>query len=170
MRERIIKQCVVVSLLLTIVLAGAELLRAQDDSAVKRSIVGVWLGQLQRRDCTSNNPMGPPSPGIISFQKGGTASSASTLPTAQPPLPTPFLQTSGYGVWEQLNAFNYTVAIVSMKLNSDGTFGNYTKLRGSISLSDSGDQFTWVGTGEFVTADGTVLMTTCNTINANRFE
>ena len=135
----------------------------------KRSIVGVWLAQLQGRNCTTGDPVGPSAPGLMTFAEGGTLSETATIPPPNP-FPSPFFRSPGHGIWDRQNWENYTAAIVLQRLNADGTFAGRTRIRLTIQLMDSGNGFTWTGTGELVAPDGTVIGTSCNTGSAVRFE
>jgi hypothetical protein len=155
--------------------AGQELrgtTSSQNPSAdlSRRSIVGVWLTQLQGRNCSTGDPIGPLAPGLITFAKDGTLSETATIPMLPNPLPVPFFRSPGHGVWDRQNWENYTAAIVLQRLNADGTFAGRTRIRAAIQLLASGDDFTWTGSGEHAAPDGTVFATTCNTLTAVRFE
>lgn len=135
----------------------------------KRSLVGVWLTQLQGRNCSTGDPVGPLAPGLITFAEGGTLAETATIP-APNPFPVPFVRSPGHGVWDRQNWENYTAAIVLQRLNADGTFAGRTRISLTILLMEGGNEFTWTGTGELVAPDGTVLMTSCNTGSGVRFE
>ncbi len=179
MKNSLTKTFVRTSMLALMLLAGAAIsisaqelkgaTSSQDLGFSKRSIVGVWLTQLQGRNCSTGDPVGPLAPGLITFAGGGTLSETATIPPPNP-FPAPFFRSPGHGVWDRQNWENYTAAIVLQRLNADGTFAGRTRIRLTIQLLESGNELTWTGTGELVAPDGTVLMTTCNTGSAIRFE
>ncbi len=136
-------------------------------TSFKKSIVGVWLWQLQGRDCTSGAPLGGSAPGVLTFATGGTLSETTTVPT---PIGVPFFRSPGHGFWDKQNAVNYTAAFILQRLSADGSFAGRTILRGTIQLSENDDEFTWTGSGEVLAPNGTVLLNTCNTATAVRFE
>jgi hypothetical protein len=134
----------------------------------RRHIEGVWIWQLQGQDCVNGTPMGPQSPGLVTFAAGGTLSETTTIP--QQANPTPFFRSPGHGTWERYNWEHYAAAFVLQRLNADGTFAGRTVLRGEIQLTDGGNGFVWSGRGEFMAPNGTVILTTCNSATGVRFE
>lgn len=135
-----------------------------------RHLQGVWFWQLQGRDCTAGTPIGNPAPGLLTFAAGGTLSETSTVPMPPVPLTALFLRSPGHGTWERQNWEYYTAGFVLQRLNPDGTFAGWTRLRGRIQLREGGTEFAWTGTGELIAPNGTVLLNTCNSASAVRFE
>jgi hypothetical protein len=179
MKKSLLKTLVRSSMLALMLMAGTSFyVSAQDPKGTaenlaenfsKRSIAGVWLTQLQGRNCSTGDPIGPSAPGLITFAAGGTLSETATIPPPNP-FPSPFFRSPGHGIWDRQNWENYTAAIILQRLNADGTFAGRTRIRATIQLMESGNEFTWTGAGELIAPDGTVVATTCNTLSAVRFE
>ena len=139
----------------------------------KRSIEGVWVVQVQRRDCQTGTPMGPAGRGLLTFANGGTVNetTAPPAPPIPPPVPPPpFFRSPGHGVWQRLNWENYAVAIINQRLNPDGTFAGWTRLRASFQLAESGTEITSTGSFEFIDPSGNQTSSGCSTSTGTRFE
>jgi hypothetical protein len=135
-----------------------------------RSIEGVWLLQVQRRDCQTGNPIGPAGHGLLTFASGGTISETTAPPAGPAPLPTPFFRSPGHGVWQRLNWEKYTAAIINQRLNADGTFAGWTRLRATFQLRENGNEITSTGSFEFIDPSGNAAPPGCSTSTGTRFE
>ena len=132
----------------------------------KKSIQGVWLIVVQRKDCQTSNPMGPPGRGLVTFADGGTLSE-----TAAPGVtPVPFLRSAGHGVWERNGWSHYPATIISQRLNADGSFAGWTKLVATFQLSENGNTFTASGSFEVIEPNGNVSLTGCSTTTGTRLQ
>lgn len=136
----------------------------------KRSIQGVWLVQVQQRNCQTGDPIGPAGHGLLTFAEGGTINETTAPPAPLVPLPIPFFRSPGHGIWERHNWEHYTAAIINQRLNADGTFAGCTRLRANFQLMESSNEFTSTGSFELINPSGTVIFTGCSTSTGTRFD
>src|SRR6266850_7509931 len=74
--------------------------------APERTIQGAWRTMVTGVNCQTGDPLGPPFPGLFTFNKGGTMSEYGIGPGGNPALRSP-----GHGVWEQAHGwqgYSYT--------------------------------------------------------------
>jgi hypothetical protein len=136
-----------------------------DDS--KKSLEGVWLTQVQRINCDTGDPIALPGQGLITFARDGTLSET-TAPSG--PQPMPFLRGPGHGVWDQHSQREYTVTIINQRLNPDGSFAGWSKVRGTFYVAKNGNEFTAASAFEIIDPNGNVLFMGCSTVTGTRFQ
>jgi len=77
---------------LAILIVGTSLQAQSKESQSANRIVGAWETSVQPRNCETGDPLGPPFPGVITFNQGGTVAEYGANPM------TPY-RTPGHGVW-----------------------------------------------------------------------
>ncbi len=130
-------------------------------NAPDRTIVGVWLTTVTQRNCQTGEPVAPPVQGLSTFNEGGTmAEFAGSSPLRSP----------GHGIWQASNPFHPTFAFTLLRFNADGTFGGRTVVRQTVSLAQSGNNYTTTGTVEIFAPNGMLVGMGCATATATRFQ
>ena len=108
-------------------------------------------------NCQTGDPLGPPFPGLFTFNKGGTMSEYGIGPGSSPALRSP-----GHGVWLRERGWqNYSFTFTFYRYNSSGVFIGSQKVTAALELGESGDEFTTHSTVEVLDANGNVIATFC---------
>jgi len=134
---------------------------ADSPNAPDRTIVGVWQTTVTQRNCMTGEPVAPSVQGVFTFNEGGTlAEFAGSSP----------LRSQGHGIWEASNPFHPTLAFTLLRFNAEGTFGGRTVVRLTVSLAQSGNNYTTTGTVEIFAPNGMLVGMGCATSTATRFQ
>ncbi len=128
----------------------------------KRSIVGVWVSQLTRRNCETGAPIVATSQIQFTFARGGTL-----LETIVPTI----FRSAGNGIWKREHGWNeYSFALRFMRYDAAGAFVGSAVVRGAITLDETGDNYTSTATNDILDVNGNIIASGCATSVANRFE
>jgi len=142
--------------------AFGNAIAATDAGAVAAApdpIIGVWNSTATIKDCNSGAVAGSFT-GFATFNSGGTAIFANSRPPAS--------QSSGMGTWKRADGNNYTLALIFMRFNADGTLAGTQTAKVSRTLSDDGNSYTGVISGQVIDLNGKVIATTCATDAGSR--
>ena len=133
--------------------------RAQSDSKDVSSIEGVWRTVVTPRICATGNPLPITFPGILMFEKGGTATGTSTAVT------------SAYGLWNRdPGEHKYSFALLSFRYDPTGTLLGTRRIDQAVVLGEDGDSFVSSGTFEDRDLAGNVAASGCSTSTGSRFQ
>jgi hypothetical protein len=155
--------CALVSLVTAVTLSTSGVASAQ---APERTIQGVWRTMVTPVNCQTGDPLGPPFPGLFTFNKGGTMSEYGIGPGSSPALRSP-----GHGVWQHEQSWqDYSFTFTFYRYNSSGVFIGSQKVTAALELGESGDEFTTHSTVEVLDANGNVIATFCAVNAGTRFE
>lgn len=128
----------------------------------RRSIVGVWITQVTRRDCATGAPIGAVSNIQNTFAKGGTM-----LETV---VHTPF-RSQGNGIWKREHGWNeYSAAFRFMRFDAAGAFVGSVVVRVALTLDATGDNYTSTATNDILDANGNIIASGCATSVGTRFQ
>jgi hypothetical protein len=133
----------------------------QDNNGHEPSLVGVWVTQVTRRNCDTGDPIGTSRP-QNTFAEGGTS-----LETIGPTN----LRSPGNGIWKREHGWNeYSFALRFMRFDAAGVFVGSGIVRGTITLDDTGDNYTSTATNDVLDVNGNVIASGCATSVATRFK
>ena len=131
--------------------------QAQDES---RTLVGVWVNQVTLRNCQTGTPLG----GFQTqntFAKGGTH-----LETVAPSI----FRSYGNGLWKRKQGWNqYSLIQRFMRYDAAGAFIGSGVVRATITLDETGNNYTSTATNDFLDVNGNVIASGCATSAATRF-
>jgi hypothetical protein len=134
--------------------------------AHERTIQGVWRTMVTPVNCQTGDPLGPPFPGLFTFNKDGTMSEYGIGPGSSPALRSP-----GHGVWEHGQGWqDYSFTFTFYRYNASGVFIGSQKVTATVELGDSGDEFATHSVVEVLDANGNVIATFCARAAGTRFE
>ena len=153
---------------LILLLVGGTQMFGNDQHSEKhhRTIQGAWRTMVTGVNCQTGDPLGPPFPSLLTFNKGGTMSEYGINPGSSPALRSP-----GHGVWQhELSWQDYSYAFTFYRYNSSGVFIGSQRVRSALELGVSGDEFTTHAAVEILDANGNVITTFCAAAAGTRFE
>jgi len=117
-------------------------------------------------NCQTGDPVGPPFPGLFTFNKGGTMSEYGIGPGSSPALRSP-----GHGVWEREHGWqNYSFTFTFYRYDATGVFIGSQKVAATLELGASGDEFTTHSVVQVLDVNGNVIATFCARAVGTRFE
>lgn len=138
---------------------------AKDDGAMepaksgRHNIVGTWQTVVTPRNCQNGDPVAPPFPGILTFNKGGTLSGTSATVAA------------AFGIWDRHHgADEFALAFVSLRFSPTGVFLGTQRVRQTATLNAAGNGFTSTGTVQVLDPNGVVVGSGCASSVGTRFE
>lgn len=132
-------------------------------NADERSIVGTWRTTIVRRSCESGAPEAT-FQGVLTFNSGGTLIGDSTVVG-------PAIKSVSYGVWQREHGWNdNSFSFMFYRFNSDGTVAGSQVVRQSLTLSESGEQFTTTGNFEVLDLNDVPIASACATSTGVRFK
>lgn len=133
----------------------------QIDEAPERSLVGVWLTQVTRRNCDTGEPIAAAGRIQVTFAEGGTL-----LETIGPSI----LRSPGNGIWKREQGWNeYSYALRFMRFDAAGVFVGSGVVRAAITLDETGDNYISTATNDVLDAAGNVISSGCATSVSTRF-
>lgn len=153
--------------LLVLVVLGVALTTVAQEAAPERGLEGAWVATFTPRSCATGEPLGVPVfQALLTFHKGGTISvwsQQSTITVTRSPF---------HGTWERAQGWNeYSMKYVGLQYNlTTGAFGGRQEARGSLVLSESGNEFTAESISTVFFASGAPPASACSTSVATRFE
>ena len=134
-------------------------IRAQDPP--QRSLVGVWLTEVTRRNCETGEPIGT-SRSQNTFAKGGTL-----LETIGPSIS----RSPGNGIWKHESGWNeYSFAVRFMRYDAAGSLVGSGVVRAHFTLDETGDHHTSTATNDVLDVNGNVIGSGCATSVSTRFQ
>ena len=132
----------------------------QSDEGHERSLVGVWVTLVTRRNCDTGEPIGT-SRIQVTFAEGGTF-----LETIGPNI----LRSPGNGIWKREHGWNeYSYALRFMRYDAAGVFVGSGVVRAAITLDETGDHYTSTATNDVLDVNGNVIASGCATSVSTRF-
>jgi len=166
MKEKnVMKRMTVTSItlaIMAIVIAFAmsrSTIRAQNPP--ERSLVGVWLTQVTRRNCDTGEPIAATNRIQVTFAEGGTF-----LETIGPSI----FRSPGNGIWKREHGWNeYSSALRFMRFDAAGSFIGSGVVRAALTLDETGDHYTSTATNDVLDVNGNVIGSGCATSVSTRF-
>ncbi|MDL9997543.1 hypothetical protein QTI24_02935 [Variovorax sp. J22P240] len=122
-------------------------------------IVGVWDSTATGKDCNTGAALAS-FKGFGMFNAGGTASFDNSRP--------PTSQGSAFGTWKRESGSDYTLTLVFMRFNPDGTLAGTQKAKVTRTLSADGNSYTGTIAGQIIDAAGNVTASYCATDSGSR--
>lgn len=122
-------------------------------------IVGVWDSIATGKDCTTGAVLGS-FKGLAVINSGGMASFDNSRP--------PSTQSAAFGTWKREGRDNYTLTLVFMRFNPDGTLAGTQKAKVSRTLSEGGNSYSGTIAGQVLDAAGNVVSSYCATDAGSR--
>ena len=149
----------VVILMISVVPVTAQSLTAQGE-APERSLVGVWLTQVTRRNCDTGEPIAT-NRTQLTFAEGGTFLETIGPSTSRSP---------GNGIWKREHGWNeYSYALRFMRYDAAGVFVGSGVVRAALTLDETGDHYTATATNDVLDVNGNVIGSGCATSVSTRF-
>jgi hypothetical protein len=134
-------------------------IRAQD--APERSLVGVWVTEVTRRNCDTGEPIAT-NRIQVTFAEGGTF-----LETIGPSI----IRSPGNGIWKREHGWNeYSSTQRFMRYDAAGSFVGSGVVRAAITLDETGDHYTSTATNDVLDVNGNVIASGCATSVSTRFQ
>ena len=124
---------------------------------------GSWDVKVTLLNCQSGLPVGPTTPSMLTFMRGGTMQEIGTRIS-------PSLRAPGHGIWGYQSRGHYTATFQFFRFNADGTLAGRQIVRQEILLSNDGNSFTSSATARVLDAGGNVITNNCSSGVATRFE
>ena len=149
----------VVILMISVVPVIAQSVTAQSE-APERSLEGVWVTQVTRRNCETGEPIGATSQTQLTFANGGTL-----LETVGPSI----LRSPGNGIWKREHGRKYSFAQRFMRFDAAGSFVGSGVVRVALTLDETGDHYTSTATNDVLDVNGNVIGSGCATSVSTRF-
>ena len=135
-------------------------------NASERTIEGVW--RTEARHVTVKQTCSVPFAirGLFTFNEGGTMSEFGVAPGS-----TPALRSPGHGVWQREHGWqDYSLAFTYYRYDASGAFMGSQKVRATLELGASGDEFTGKSAVEVLDANDNLIATVCAAAVGTRFE
>ena len=149
------------ALALLVLVGGMQIsVLGQSDAAPERSLVGVWLTQVTRRNCDTGEPIAAPGRIQLTFAEGGTF-----LETIGPSI----FRSPGNGIWKRESGNEYSIALRFMRFDAAGVFVGSGIVRANITLDETGDNSTSTATNDVLDVNGNVIASGCATSVSTRF-
>jgi hypothetical protein len=151
----------VVILMISVVSVIAQSVTAQSE-APERSLVGVWVTQVTRRNCETGEPIAATGRIQLTFAEGGTF-----LETIGPSI----FRSPGNGIWKREHGWNeYSYALRFMRFDAAGSFIGSGVVRATLTLDETGDHYTATATHDVLDVNGNVIGSGCATSVSTRFQ
>lgn len=135
--------------------------------APDRSLEGVWLVTITPRICAT----GAPIP-TAAFEALYTFHNDSTMLVSFRNNSLTLERTAAHGLWGRDRGWNhYSFKFIHIRRDvSTGAFAGKQESEGPLVLSDSGDEFTTIGSTTVFDANGNPVGTSCSTSAGSRFQ
>ena len=156
----------VIAALVFVTIASAQGNQHQQSLADnERTIQGVWRTVVTPRNCQTGDAILTLA-GLFTFNQGGTLSEYGIGPGSSPALRSP-----GHGVWQREHGWqDYSFAFTYYRYNASGLFLGSQKVRATLELAPSGDEFASRSLVETLDVNDAVIGTGCATAVGTRFE
>jgi hypothetical protein len=157
---------------LTAALAAVAILALAETAAAQARLEGVWAVSIQRRDCQTTAPLGPPVRALVTFDQGNTVTETNGALAFSPGQ-----RSIGHGTWSQTGGATFTDRTATMLLfdtaantppGSPGFQAGWEVTSHTITLS--GDSFTATGTAQFFNLNREVYRSACVSRSGERFK
>ena len=138
---------------------------AQSTPAVERHLEGVWIVTTTPRDCVSGNPFPQAAfDGLFTFHEDGTMSAwvqnAAISVTRSP----------SHGIWEQTAGWSdHSFEFIHLRYDLAGVYLGRQVATGTLSLSDTGNEFTTQSATGVFDLNGNRIGGGCATATGVRF-
>ena len=166
MKNRFMQTTVGTFLALLMLFGGTQLVSAQDGEG-QDSLEGVWRVTITPRNCVTGVPIPTAAfAALFTFHKGGTLSVSlqnSTITITRSP---------GHGLWQREQGWgDYSFKFVHLRFDlATGAFLASQVGRGTLRLSESGDEFTTDSQTQVFDVNGHLTITGCANSVGTRFE
>jgi len=153
-------------LALLMLFGGTQLVSAQDGEGQER-LEGVWQVTTTPRNCVTGVPI-PTTPFefLFTFHKGGTMSAS--LQNS----PITITRSPGHGLWQREHGEgDYSFKFVHLRFDlATGAYLGRQVARGTLRLSERGNQFTTDSQNQVFDVNGHLTSTGCANAVGTRFE
>jgi hypothetical protein len=131
----------------------------------EKTIEGVWRTVVTFRNCQTGDPLASIQ-GVFTFHEGGTMSEFGVGPGSNPALRSP-----GHGLWQRAHGWqDYEYTFFHYRYNASGVLLGTQRIRATLQLAASGDEFTAVSASQALDTDDNVLGNFCTTSVGRRFD
>lgn len=127
----------------------------QNAHAPEKTVVGSWF-------VTVTPTVLPPFVGLTTFSADGGLSETNALTLASS------LESPGHGQWIRIKPRRYAVTFVNLEVNPDGSFAGIGKVRSTITLGQTGNDWSGTFQVELLDPDGNLLFSDNGTVSATR--
>lgn len=124
-------------------------------------IVGMWDAIVTIRVCSTGAPIRS-FPALGLFNTGGTFNNTDTQ--------NPATVSSVWGTWSHAGRNQYDFAFKLFRFNAAGEYIGTTVVRQTLTMGESGDEYTSEGTSALYDVNGNQIATGCSTTVAQRFQ
>ncbi len=166
MKNRFMQIIVGTFLALLMLFGGTQLVSAQDGEG-QDSLEGVWRVTITPRNCVTGVPIPTAAfATLFTFHKGGTQS------VSLPNSPITITRSLGHGLWQREHGGgDYSFKFVHLRYDlATGAFLGSQVARGTLRLSERGDQFTTNSQNQVFDVNGHLTITSCANSVGTRFE
>ncbi len=133
--------------------------------SLEKTIEGVWRTVVTFRNCQTGDPLAS-FQGVFTFHEGGTMSEFGVGPGSNPALRSP-----GHGLWRRAQGWqDYEYTFFHYRYNATGGLLGTQRIRATLQLGPSGDEFTAVSASQALDTDDNVLGNFCTTSVGRRFD
>ena len=133
--------------------------------SLEKTIEGVWRTVVTFRNCQTGDPLAS-FQGVFTFHEGGTMSEFGVGPGSNPALRSP-----GHGLWRRAQGWqDYEYTFFHYRYNATGVLLGTQRIRATLQLGPSGDEFTAVSASQALDTDDNVLGNFCTTSVGRRFD
>ncbi len=166
MKNTFLKTTVGTFLALLMLFGGTQLVSAQDGEG-QDSLEGVWRVRLRPRNCVTGVPIPTAeAEALLTYHKGGTLSAwaqNSTITITRSP---------SHGLWQREHGRgDYSFKFVHLRYDlATGAYLGSQVARGTLRLSERGDQFTTDAQSQLFDVNGHLTITGCSNSVGTRFE
>ncbi len=134
--------------------------------AREKTIEGVWRLTVTPRNCQTGLPAAPAFRSVFMFNKGGTMDAYGVGPGQTPALVSP-----EYGLWQREQGWqDYSFKFLVYRYNTSGVYVGWNRIRATLELGESGDDFTTNAAIEVFDANDNLIGNGCATSVGTRFE
>jgi hypothetical protein len=134
MKSTTLKKLKDVTIALAFALVVQATIAAQEGGVPERGLAGVWEVTTTPRDCATGEPIPAAAfEGLYTFHKDGTLTSWYSSGTPS----------TGQGLWRLEHGWSdYSFRLVRILRSTTGVFSGKSEIGGTLTLSESGDQYT----------------------------
>ena len=154
------RRCFMVALVLT-ALSQPSFARGaadeKDSGHEPKTIVGAWFNTVQPTQ----------RPAFVGL--GNFSSDGGVVNTTSDSLPFP-TETPGFGRWTKTGPQTYAITFFTLVGAPDGTLAATGKVRATVTLSPSGDEFTGVFQVDLVDPSGVLIVSDTGTVTGTRIK
>ena len=166
MKNRFMQIIVGTFLGLLMLFGGTQLVSAQDGEG-QDSLEGVWRVRLTPRNCVTGVPIPTAAfATLFTFHKGGT------LSVSLPNSPITITRSPAHGLWQREHGGgDYSFKFVHLRYDlATGAYLGSQVARGTLRLSERGDEFTTDAQNQVFDVNGHLTITSCSNSVGTRFE